>query len=347
MAMKVYGAMDSALGVMHSTQLGLERIFRLTLPLRLVQIHGVRSRGYGGGLLRLSPFAKKFSHVAIPNSEGFFSITPSEGAVSSLYIIENNPTRRADMLTLAARTGAETVFFGSEDCTFPVQTDIRWSPASPAEISRFAKVIDESKSNWFVENLDTPMPGVRAIPGGLLGNGPMQTWRVVRRGPIELKSHSGKILLISHRIRSDPQYDARRTVTDLGETSWSDFSHVIRPVEDENLTGSEMDITQWRKLAGRFTFVACVEGGGLSPSPKFFDVLLAKAFPIIRKSAISAVHEELPCVVVPAWEPQFLSEEYLREQFLKLKDEWTDWSRIHHRLSQQYWTDYVFAKKPS
>lgn len=345
--MKVYGAMDSALGVMHSTQLGFERIFRLRLPLRLVQIHGVRSRGYGGGLLRLSPFAKKFSHVAIPNSEGFFSVTPSEGAVSSLYIIENNPTRRADMLTLAARSGAEIVFFGSEDCTFPAQTDIRWSPSSPAEISRFTEVIAGSQANWFVENLDTPMPGVRAIPGGLLGNGPMQTWRVARRGPIELKSHLGKILLISHRIRSDPQYDARRTVTDLGETFWSDFSHVIRPVEDENLTGSEMDITQWRKLAGKFSFVACVEGGGLSPSPKFFDVLLAKAFPIIRESAISAVHEELPCVVVPAWEPQFLSEDYLREQFLKLKDEWTDWSQIHQRLSQQYWADYVFGKTPS
>jgi hypothetical protein len=98
-------------------------------------------------------------------------------------------------------------------------------------------------------------------------------------------------------------------------------------------------------LAGKFSFVACVEGGGLSPSPKFFDVLLAKAFPIIRESAMSSVHERLPCVVIPSWEPDYLSERYLLDQFQILKAEWGNWSKVHERLSQQYWADYVFSHR--
>ena len=343
LAMAVYRTADTVLRLVHSLQTGVERLFRTKLPMRLVQVHGVRSRGYRGGLLRLSPFAKMFSHVALPTADGSFSITPDEGPISSLYIIDNDPSRRITMFEQAAGTGADIIFFGSEDCTFPHQTDIRWRSSTRAEVSRFKKAIGQSSAQWFVENLDAPVPGVTAIPGGLLGNGPLQTWRVVRRGPIEHKSHQGKILLISHRIRSDPQYDARRKVTRLGEADWSGFSHVVRPVEDENLTGSEMDITEWRNLAGKFSFVACVEGGGLSPSPKFFDVLLAKAFPIIRESAMSSVHEKLPCVVIPAWDSDYLSEGYLLDQFQILKAEWGNWSNVHERLSQRYWADYVFA----
>ena len=345
--MAVYRTADSVLRLVHLLQTGVERLFRAKLPIRLVQVHGVRSRGYRGGLLRLSPFAKLFSHVALPTTDGSFSITPDEGPISSLYIIDNDPSRRITMFEQAAGTGADIIFFGSEDCTFPHQTDIRWRSSTRAEVSRFKKAIGQSSAQWFVENLDAPVPGVTAIPGGLLGNGPLQTWRVVRRGPIEHKSHQGKILLISHRIRSDPQYDARRKVTRLGEADWSGFSHVVRPVEDENLTGSEMDITEWRKLAGKFSFVACVEGGGLSPSPKFFDVLLAKAFPIIRESAMSSVHEKLPCVVIPSWDPDYLSEDYLIDQFQILKAEWGNWSSVHERLSQQYWADYVFSDRPA
>ena len=347
LAMAVYRTADTVLRLVHSLQTGVERLFRTKLPMRLVQVHGVRSRGYRGGLLRLSPFAKMFSHVALPTADGSFSIAPDEGPISSLYIIDNDPSRRITMFEQAAGTGADIIFFGSEDCTFPHQTDIRWRSSTRAEVSSFKKVLVQSSAQWFVENLDAPVPGVTAIPGGLLGNGPLQTWRVVRRGPIEHKSHQGKILLISHRIRSDPQYDARRKVTRLGETDWSDFSHVVRPVEDENLTGSEMDITEWRNLAGKFSFVACVEGGGLSPSPKFFDVLLAKAFPIIRESAMSSVHEKLPCVVIPAWDSDYLSEGYLLDQFQILKAEWGNWSSVHERLSQQYWADYVFSDRPA
>lgn len=342
LAMKIYRSADFALNLVHLLQRGVERIFRHTMPFRLVQIHGVRSRGYGGGLIRLSPLARRFSHIAIPNSGGSFSISPAEGPISSLYIMENDPTRRVEMLMLAERTGAKIIFFGSEDCTFPAQIDNRWLPSTPAEISQFTEVIAGSQSKWFVENLDTPMPGVRAIPGGLLGNGPMQNWRVVRRGPIEPKSYQGKTMLISHRIRSDSQYDARRIVTALGETSWSAFSHVVRPVEDENLTGSEMDISQWRNLAGKFSFVACVEGGGLSPSPKFYDVLLAKAFPVIRRSAISAVHEELPCVVVPSWQSEHLSEKILFGHFNDLSEKWGNWENVHKKMAADYWaTDYL------
>ncbi|MEQ9086774.1 MAG: hypothetical protein RIE23_06175 [Pontimonas sp.] len=248
------------------------------------------------------------------------------------------------MLKFAVKSRAKVIFFGSEDCTFPRQTDVRWRSFDDSEIWEFRKVIDKTRASWFVENLDTDFQGVEAIPGGLLGNGPMQSWRFVTGGNFEEKRQNQKLLLISHRIRSDPQYDSRRKVTALGEGGWSTFSHVIRPVEDENLTGSEMDITKWRKLAGHFSFVACVEGGGLSPSPKFFDVLVAKSIPIIRESAISPVHELLPCIVVPSWEEEVLTEDYLLASLDEIRAKWKDWSSVFERLTDDFWADYVFNR---
>lgn len=248
------------------------------------------------------------------------------------------------MLRYAANSQAKTIFFGSEDCTFPRQTDIRWNSFSDSEIKEFEKVMRKSQANWFVENLDTTFPGVEAIPGGLLGNGPMQTWRFVTKGEFQEKRHEGKLLLISHRIRTDPQYDSRRKVTQLGEGSWSSFAYVVRPVEDENLTGSEMDIIEWRNLAKRFSFVACVEGGGLSPSPKFFDVLVGKTIPVIRESAISPIHELLPCVVVPSWDKDSLTEDFLLTQLDAIRARWKNWSTVFERLTDEFWAEYVFKK---
>lgn len=344
LAMFIYLAFGIFFSSLYRIQNIVERTIRQRLPTRIIRVHGVRSRGYGGGLLRLSAFAKHFSHVAVPNSRGAYSIFPQSGSVDSLYIIENDPQWRLEMLKFAAGTEAKTVFFGSEDCTFPRQSDIRWRSFSDSEIAKFRKVMGRGNASWFVENLDTPFPGVEAVPGGLLGNGPMQTWRVVTDGGFVEKRRHGKLVLISHRIRSDPQYDSRRKVTELGEGAWSSFSHVIRPVEDENLTGTEMDITEWRRLARQYSFVACVEGGGLSPSPKFFDVLVGKSIPIIRESAISPVHELLPCVVVPRWEDTVLTEHFLLDKLAEIRGRWKSWSSVFDRLTDSYWADHVLNR---
>ena len=344
LAMFVYRTFDAFLSSLSRIQGLIERALGRTLPTRVIRVHGVRSRGYGGGLLRLSTFAQHFSHVAVPHSQGAYSVTSGPDEIDSLYIIENNPQWRLEMLKFATSSQAKTIFFGSEDCTFPRQTDVRWKSFSDSEIADFRKVINTSHASWFVENLDTPFQGVEAIPGGLLGNGPMQTWRVVKEGEFEEKRHNGKLVLISHRIRSDPQYDSRRKVTGLGEDTWSTFSHVIRPVEDENLTGTEMDIIEWRKLAKQFSFVACVEGGGLSPSPKFFDVLVGKSIPIIKESAISPVHELLPCVVVPAWEDKALTEDFLLQKLDEIRGRWKNWSSVFERLTDKFWAEYVFSR---
>lgn len=344
LAISAYRMFDRFFSLLSWSQTLVEKSSGRMLPIRIIRVHGVRSRGYRGRLFRPSSFSKHFSHVAVPDSKGSFSISPNTQRVESLYIIENNPQWRLEMLKFAVKSRAKVIFFGSEDCTFPRQTDVRWRSFDDSEIWEFRKVIDKTRASWFVENLDTDFQGVEAIPGGLLGNGPMQSWRFVTGGNFEEKRQNQKLLLISHRIRSDPQYDSRRKVTALGEGGWSTFSHVIRPVEDENLTGSEMDITKWRKLAGHFSFVACVEGGGLSPSPKFFDVLVAKSIPIIRESAISPVHELLPCIVVPSWEEEVLTEDYLLASLDEIRAKWKDWSSVFERLTDDFWADYVFNR---
>lgn len=341
LALRIYRASNQFFRFIYSIQSWVEKTTSSRLPIRILPIHGVRSRGYGGELLRLSPFAHYFSHVATHTKSGIVTIQPSVEPIDSIYFIESSPERRTEIFEKLARTGARRIFFGSEDCTFPRQIDIRWKAASLAEQATLKKIVANPGQVWFSENIDEDVPHVYAIPGGLLGNGLMQHWRFVRSAPFELKRHHGKLLFISHRIRSDSQFDARRRVTKLGETSWSDFSFTVRPVEDENLTGSEMDITAWRNLAGKFSFVACVEGGGLSPSPKFFDVLLAGAIPIIRESPISKIHQILPCVVVKDWNTRSLSEAFLLQQFAEIKARWNNWGAVHEMMTQEFWGDYV------
>lgn len=341
LALRIYGASNHLFDFVYSLQAWVEKTTSTRVPVRILPIHGVRSRGYGGDLLRLSPFARYFSHVATHTKSGIVTFRPPEGPIDSIYLIESSPDKRTEVFKTLAKTGASRIFFGSEDCTFPRQIDIRWKGASLAEQATLKKIVSNPGQLWFSENIDETVPNVFAIPGGLLGNGLMQQWRFVRSGPFELKRHHGKLVFISHRIRSDSQFDARRQVTTLGETAWSEFSFTVRPVEDENLTGSEMDITTWRKLAGKFTFVACVEGGGLSPSPKFFDVLLAGAIPIIRESPISAVHQMLPCVVVKDWSSKSLSEEFLLQQFNQISANWSNWGAVYEKMTQDFWGNYV------
>lgn len=221
---------------------------------------------------------------------------------------------------------------GSEDVTLPAQTDCRWSPFQ-AETRR---VIDEIAGSplllhWFAENLDSkfsdrvsPLPSGNVFPDNKIQPGPDLS-HIPLLGPRPLK------VLCGHRVRSGDQWKPRKTVTALAEREWSGFT--------TNLT-DEVSGQDYYQMMTEHSFVLCVEGGGVDPSPKAWEALQHGAIPIIRRSALWEAYRDLPCVMVDDWAAGSLSPERLETWKSELQDRFdTPEKRVElaYRLSSDFW----------
>lgn len=54
-------------------------------------------------------------------------------------------------------------------------------------------------------------------------------------------------------------------------------------------------------------FIACVHGGGIDPSPKAYESIIAGTIPILMRSNVDDAYGELPIAFVDKWEDLFLS----------------------------------------
>lgn len=63
---------------------------------------------------------------------------------------------------------------------------------------------------------------------------------------------------------------------------------------------------------GAHSFVLCVEGGGVDPSPKAWQVLEQGAIPIIRSHSLTEAYRRHPVVIAPDWASEHISAEKLQ-----------------------------------
>lgn len=221
---------------------------------------------------------------------------------------------------------------GSEDVTLPVQTDCRWS-SFQAETRRVIEEIAGSSLllHWFAENLDSkfsdrvsPLPSGNVFPDNKILPGPDLS-RIPLLGPRPLK------VLCGHRVRSGDQWKQRKAVTALAEGAWSDFT--------TNLT-DEVSGQDYFQMMTEHSFVLCVEGGGIDPSPKAWEALQRGAIPIIRRSALWEAYRDLPCVMVDDWAAGSLSPEQLETWKSELQDRFDTPEKradLAYRLSSDFW----------
>ena len=59
------------------------------------------------------------------------------------------------------------------------------------------------------------------------------------------------------------------------------------------------------KLVTSLPFVACPHGGGIDPSPKAWESIMAGSIPIIQHSTLDDGYKHLPVVFITSWEELF------------------------------------------
>lgn len=226
---------------------------------------------------------------------------------------------------------------GSEDITIPNQLDRRWRTFSDEE----RQIITEIQASpylrhWYIENLDHNNCWQRLSPFPLGMVFPFGSPEYIDIPAVPLVASRPLNMLCSHRHREGPQWQLRKDVTLMAKSNqWSKFCTVV----DQEL--SEADFI--REIEGH-SFVLCVEGGGLDPSPKAWLALLHGAIPIIRKTAASIAYLQLPVVIINDWSLESFSCAILK----KWRDQLAPWydkpemrEEILYKLSLDYWWSII------
>lgn len=187
---------------------------------------------------------------------------------------------------------------GSEDVTVPRQTDRRWRPFEAREQAWIAALLEDPRLiRWFAENLDTAgQPRMEPLPVGMVWPGGPPDPAAALPDPPPLGPRPLRVLC-AHRIREGAQWEPRRHVSALAQGPWAGFV---------DLPGEELSEAAFGARLEANSFVACVEGGGLDPSPKAWTALLHGTIPILRASPVAAAYRGLPVVTVPDWTPEAL-----------------------------------------
>jgi hypothetical protein len=207
----------------------------------------------------------------------------------------------------AIPTGRCVVYVG-DDPTFPRQTDRRYPEESLEENEALiARLRARGAHGVFVENLDTSGVGAAPLPTGVLPTMAMGSVRLVATRPGRAGVAPRRLRVLSAaRVREGEQWEPRRQVAALAKGRWSGFCDHL----DE-----EVDARQFRRLLSTYAFILCPQGGGLDPSPKAWEALLAGCIPIVQRTPTSEAYAHLPVHFVDAWVPEVLSEDRLNDAY--------------------------------
>ena len=225
---------------------------------------------------------------------------------------------------------------GSEDATVPIQTDRRWRAFNVQEKRSLAAILEHPLlTHWYAENLSVDdHPKHSPLPTGLVDQSGSEGWMIDVPEVPRLHTRPASLLL-SHRVRKGPQWDLRKSVTSIGKQNWNEFTTILE---------EECAEPEFEQLIQRHAFVACVEGGGLDPSPKAWQSILNGAIPIIRNSALRRAYELLPVVIVQDWEGTAITKSRL-DRWLSMLMPYFDHPSLRHqvleRLDIAYWWNFI------
>lgn len=227
---------------------------------------------------------------------------------------------------------------GSEDITIPNQLDQRWRKFDTVEQDLILYMLNHPLLvRWFAENLDndrhprfSPLPLGMVFPQGY----PKEGVAVATAPPLAQRPLR---VLCGHRVRMGPQWNLRRTVSRLAQTSWSEWcTHLDKDVSEQDYMG----------LVESHAFVICAEGGGLDPSPKAWEVMLRGAIPIMRRTPTTAAYATLPVAFVSDWGPKALTHKKLQDWHAKLcpvQDTPALRKELVDKLGIDFWWDKISA----
>ncbi len=240
---------------------------------------------------------------------------------------------------LSSLTVPFVLITGSEDATIPNQLDLRLPQFGTRERENIDRIANAPNMiRWFAENLDeTWSDKVTPIPVGFVDPLPQLQPRATTLPAISKLSNRPLKVLCCHRVRRGPQWNQRRKVTQLANTSWATWCTLVEKDCSER---------EFLDLIEQHAFVLCVEGGGLDPSPKAWQALFHGAIPIVKSSAIDAAYDLLPVARVPEWSPETISQQQLELWASTLRwnfDSEVGRQMLLKKLSLDFWWDLIEA----
>lgn len=301
------------------------------LPFQVVELMSIRPtkhRAVRASAKNLTGLLSRGSSLLMLNDESFVFHRRESNDLYAGILMSNMSSSK--LRTALSTIQESTLVLGGFDATFPEQIDKRFPPRGPGEIFDLSQALARFKQ-VYVENLVGDGPNLSPIPGGVMSH----PWRgsVVFTSTIPRQKAPRNLVFCAHNTRrGSEQWETRRRVTNLARGPWSSFTTV---------QSGRSSLRSFRRELQRHPFTLCVEGGGIDPSPKFFEALLKKSIPIIRDSDVADAYRHFPVLVIPEWEARHLSPEVLGRAHEDILGEWPDWTKVLERLSMRYWRELI------
>jgi hypothetical protein len=192
------------------------------------------------------------------------------------------------------------------------------------------RIIDSPQVlHWFAENKDVNHQKMSALPTGMafLDNDDRSDF------PKSVPHILNRTLAVlnSDRVRDGQgQWKKRADVaTACRTTSWC-----RQPQQGVHAEGG-ITRKDFLELVASVPFVACVQGGGLDPSPKAWESMLVGTIPIIERNTVSDAYEHYPVAFVNDWGELFSNatkgEEMLKHWVKELAPYYEEGSALRKR----------------
>lgn len=245
------------------------------------------------------------------------------------------PSLWVPIVTASTRgSNKKNLLICGRDATFPRQVDKRFVTHDEGDMRAIEQLLNSRRfETIFCENLDSDHPGLQPIPTGLVPyQYNMPNVRKIRFSPAP-NANRQWLALCAHRLHTGAQFNERRTVTELCRNgSWAAFSEVLdKPVSQ----------IQFQKLLSKASFTYCVNGGGIDPSPKAMEALVAGSIPIMKRSTVSEAYKDLPVFFVDSWDERELTKDILLDVLNEYSKQGDFWERVLTFSSEKYWLKRV------
>lgn len=170
--------------------------------------------------------------------------------------------------------------------------------------------------HWYCENHDLTHPKVSTLPTGVVEHDDTMKHIPILKLDVPVNKR-GTNLFVGHRLRTSAgQWELRQQVTDLCKA----VPYCISP-PNEQLRGNRQDISQERYVesARSATFLVCVHGGGLDPSPKAWEAMMMGTIPIIQHNTLDDAYRQFPVVFVDDFRVLFGDKRAVKTRLRELK----------------------------
>jgi len=225
------------------------------------------------------------------------------------------------------------IITGMGDKTIPNQIDRRWRSDNDTKHIILQLLENQNLLGWFAENCDELFPKMYGIPTGVYETNELKTYFNNQFNNVCVFDRNNLNVLCCHRER-DWTHE-RNIVSLLAQTEWKLFTDYF----------TNIPTSKFCHTMSRYTFTLCVNGGGLDPSPKAFESIVADSIPIIKYSdGIYSAYKNLPVVFIKDWNSDEINQNNLQlwlDKYSKFYENIDLRRETLYKLTFIYWKNYI------